>query len=106
VPEAWRAAASGGSGRDGRKVIVGLRPENLRETERPGGGPVATLTGTVEFVEPLGHEVIVHARVGDDLLVAKLDPHRAPQMGDDVAVVAELDALHLFDAETEQRLAA
>jgi multiple sugar transport system ATP-binding protein len=102
LPEAWRAATSNvGS----RKVILGLRPENLRETERPGGGPVATLTGTAEFVEPLGHEVIVHARIGDDLLVAKLDPHRAPEMGDDVTVVAELDALHLFDAETEQRLA-
>jgi multiple sugar transport system ATP-binding protein len=107
VPERWRAATAG---RDGRKVIVGLRPENLRETERAprssGAGVFATLGGTVEFTEPLGHEVIVHTRIGDDLLVAKLDPHRAPEMGDEVALVAELDALHLFDGETERRLAA
>ncbi|MGH9361792.1 MAG: TOBE domain-containing protein, partial [Thermoanaerobaculia bacterium] len=64
------------------------------------------LTAKVEFVEPLGHEVIVHGRVGDDLLVAKVDPHRAPEMGAMMPLVLELDALHLFDAASEQRLAA
>jgi multiple sugar transport system ATP-binding protein len=58
----------------------------------------------VDFVEPLGHEVIVHGRIGDDILVAKLDPHRAPEMGSDIALEIELNALHLFDAATEQRL--
>jgi multiple sugar transport system ATP-binding protein len=60
----------------------------------------------VEFVEPLGHEVIVHGRVGDDLLVAKVDPHRTPETGADVQLVIEVDAIHLFDAGSEQRLAA
>ena len=59
----------------------------------------------MEFVEPLGHEVIVHGRVGDDLLVAKVDPHRSPEIGSEADLVLELDAIHLFDAATEQRLA-
>ena len=81
-----------------------VRPENLRDAAWTGAGPAARLAGTVEFVEPLGHEVIVHARVGEDLLVAKTEPHRAPRMGDPIELAVELDALHLFDAATERRL--
>jgi multiple sugar transport system ATP-binding protein len=101
VPEPLRAVTAG---RDGLKVVAGLRPENIRETPRDGGGATVPLRAKVEFVEPLGHEVIVHGRVGDDLLVAKADPHRAPEMGSEVDLLAEVDALHLFDAGSEQRL--
>ncbi|HEY0515242.1 MAG TPA: sn-glycerol-3-phosphate ABC transporter ATP-binding protein UgpC [Thermoanaerobaculia bacterium] len=101
VPEAFRAAAAG---HDGMKVILGLRPENIREASRDGGGGTVPVTARVEFVEPLGHEVIVHGRVGDDLLVAKVDPHRSPKMGDTISLVVETDAAHLFDAATEKRL--
>jgi multiple sugar transport system ATP-binding protein len=92
--------------RDGRKVVLGIRPENLRESLEPAGsaGAASGISGIVEFVEPLGHEVIVHARVGEDLLVAKLEPRRAPAMGDPIALQIGLAALHLFDAESGERL--
>jgi multiple sugar transport system ATP-binding protein len=92
--------------RDGQKVVLGIRPENIREAAREAGGNNVPITVRVEFVEPLGHEVIVHGRIGDDLLVAKVDPHRSPEMGDDVQLVIEGDAIHLFDAGSEQRLVA
>jgi multiple sugar transport system ATP-binding protein len=100
VPDAFRAAAAG---QDGRKVVLGIRPENVREAARDGGATVP-VDALVEFVEPLGHEVIVHGRVGGDLLVAKVDPHRAPQMGSRIPLVIEVPACHLFDAATEKRL--
>jgi multiple sugar transport system ATP-binding protein len=62
------------------------------------------VTARVDFVEPLGHEVIVHGRIGNDSLVAKVDPHRAPEMGTDMGLELEMEAIHLFDAATEQRL--
>ena len=100
LPLPGELAAAG----DGRKVVVGIRPENVREASR--GGETVRVDARVDFVEPLGHEVIVHGRVGDDILVAKLDPHRAPEMGSDIGLEIELGALHLFDAATEQRLTA
>jgi multiple sugar transport system ATP-binding protein len=100
VPAAWRAAAAG---RDGLKVVLGIRPENIREAARDGV-PATAIRVKVEFVEPLGYEVIVHGRVGDDLLVAKVDPHRAPEMGSEMTLEIEDDAIHLFDAQTENRL--
>ena len=103
LPGPWRAAA-----RSGQKVVVGIRPENVREASRGGetARSVAAITARVDFVEPLGYEVIVHGRVGDDTLIAKLDPHRAPEMGSEIELEIELGALHLFDAATEQRLTA
>lgn len=103
VPENWRAAAAG---RDGRPVIVGVRPENVLG---PGGTPrgaTARVPVTIDAVEPLGHEVIVHSKAGEDLLVAKLDPHRAPHLGESMELEIELEKLHLFDAVTELRLGA
>jgi multiple sugar transport system ATP-binding protein len=99
VPEPFRAAAAG---RDGMKVVLGLRPENIREASTVGD--LVTVAVQVEFVEPLGHEVIVHGRIGDDLLVAKVGPHRAPQTGATVDLVIEAAAAHLFDVATEKRL--
>ena len=98
VPATFRAAAAG---KDGMKVVLGMRPENIREAARESGGGTVPVTAKVEFVEPLGHEVIVHGRIGDELLVAKVDPHRAPQMGATMTLVIELEAAHLFDAATE-----
>jgi multiple sugar transport system ATP-binding protein len=96
-------------GQEGRRVVVGIRPENLREPGwgggALGGGALEPLTARVEFVEPLGHEVIVHGRVGDHLLIAKVDPHRAPATGAELAIALETDAIHLFDAASEQRIA-
>jgi multiple sugar transport system ATP-binding protein len=93
-------------GKDGKRVVVGIRPENIRETGKDARGETARLTVEVDMVEPLGHEVIVHGRVGDDVLIAKLEPHHVPRLGDRIEVALELDTLHLFDAETERRLVA
>jgi multiple sugar transport system ATP-binding protein len=102
LPERLAAATKA---QDGRKVVLGIRPENVREPERGGSGArLVTIGSRVEFVEPLGHEVIVHSRAGNDLLVSKVDPHRAPQMGAEFTLALEVDALHLFDAGTEERI--
>jgi multiple sugar transport system ATP-binding protein len=69
-------------------------------------GQAAPLELEVEIVETLGDELVVHGRIGDDIVVFKQDPHRPPALGDKVRVQLELEAMHLFDAQTELRLAA
>ncbi len=91
------------AGRDGREVLLGIRPENLTQTARAGSA-TAPLEVEVEVVEPLGHEVLVHGRAGKDLLVAKVGPHQSPAVGSRLELQVELDAVHLFDPETELRL--
>jgi multiple sugar transport system ATP-binding protein len=90
--------------RDGRKIILGVRAEHILSDGRAARGEAAALQATVELVETLGNEVVVHARAGEDALVFKQQPHRVPEVGARVPVQLELDHLHLFDAETEARL--
>ncbi|HVO18422.1 MAG TPA: sn-glycerol-3-phosphate ABC transporter ATP-binding protein UgpC [Anaeromyxobacter sp.] len=88
----------------GRKVIAGIRPEHVLPKGHEHRGPVLPLEVAVEIVETLGDEIVVHSRVGDDVLVYQEDAHRAPEVGARATVQVEIDRLHLFDGETELRI--
>ncbi|HSN89637.1 MAG TPA: sn-glycerol-3-phosphate ABC transporter ATP-binding protein UgpC [Anaeromyxobacteraceae bacterium] len=102
VPARFRGQMAG---RTGARIVAGIRPENVLEPSRAPRGEAAKVPVVVEIAEPLGDEVIVHARAGEDMVVFRQDPHRMPAIGDRLEVQVELEALHLFDAETERRLA-
>jgi multiple sugar transport system ATP-binding protein len=102
APAAAQAALAS---RAGKTVSVGIRPENIVEATRQTSGPTAPLTLGVELMETLGNEIVVHGKTGSDLISFKMDPHRSPSIGDKVQALVELDRLHLFDADTEKRIA-
>ncbi|HYI12576.1 MAG TPA: sn-glycerol-3-phosphate ABC transporter ATP-binding protein UgpC [Thermoanaerobaculia bacterium] len=89
---------------NGQKVLVGVRPENILAGHETGRGATGRVQGLVDIVEPIGHQAIVHSRLGPDILVAALDSHQMPKVGDTIDLVIEIDQMHLFDATTEQRL--
>ena len=60
--------------------------------------------GKIEIVETVGHEVIVHCRCADDIVVAKLGAHRIPGYGEDIEREMRGDAIHIFDPDTELSL--
>jgi multiple sugar transport system ATP-binding protein len=100
VPASLRGATAA---REGSRVLAGIRPEDLSADSRGGAAP-ATIATRVEVVEPLGDEVVVHARAGDQLLIAKLPPDRIPNAEESLDLSIDLDRLHLFDPETEKRI--
>jgi multiple sugar transport system ATP-binding protein len=87
----------------GMRLVLGVRPEDLSPS--PGAGPATAVSARVEVVEPLGGEVLVHARAGDRLLIAKLPPDRLPAEGERIDLALDPARVHLFDAETERRIA-
>lgn len=89
----------------GKKVVVGIRPERIFGPGKEAPPDAVRVQATVELVETLGDELIVHGRTGDSLLVFKLDPHHPPDIGAKIAVHFDLEAVHLFDAETEALIA-
>jgi multiple sugar transport system ATP-binding protein len=88
----------------GRAVVMGVRPEHVGEQVERGSPRTAAIRGPVEIIETVGHEVIVHARIGDDLVIAKLRSHRVPKFGETVELAIDCDAVHLFDKDSERRL--
>ncbi len=89
----------------GAEVLVGLRPEHLVASAEPGWTSPIALEGSVEIAETIGSEVVVHARVGEEKLIARFATRRVPRLGERIALAADAAALHLFAATTSQRLA-
>src|SRR5437588_1664557 len=89
----------------GKMVVVGIRPEHVLERGRQTRGATAPLELTADLVETLGDEVVIHGSQGEDQIAFKMDPHNPPEFGGKVSALVEVDRIHLFDAETEQRIA-
>jgi multiple sugar transport system ATP-binding protein len=80
----------------GRDLILGVRPEDI---DRNGAAATTIPTRVrVTVVEPMGSETLVHFRLGDSPLLARLDGDRVPRVGEDMEVHIDLSRAHLFDA--------
>jgi multiple sugar transport system ATP-binding protein/alpha-glucoside transport system ATP-binding protein len=75
-------------------ITLGIRPEHLRVASPSE----AILTGTVEIVEQLGEYALVHARLGDNQLVAKVDRELTPAIGHPIHLGFGYRESHLFNA--------
>jgi multiple sugar transport system ATP-binding protein len=89
---------------DGSQVIVGIRPESVRPEGAVAANRAAAVSGEVVVVEPLGAQVHVQLRLGDQLLAAMLPPSTIPRPGEQLTLAIDLGELHLFD-EAGRRLA-
>ena len=81
----------------GAKVLLGVRPEHA--TVATGATGANGLRAVVELVEPLGHEQLVHLRVGASPLIVRSAPREMPAADSEVNVELDPARLHLFDAE-------
>ena len=83
--------------------ILGIRPEHLDITPVIENGG---WTLTVDTVELLGAERLVHARLGQEALTLRLDASlAAPEPGSTFHATPRADRLHWFDATTQKRIA-
>ncbi len=90
---------AGAAATPGQAVLAGVRPEHLRRAAGAGA-----LSGTVDVVEPMGNESFVHCAAGEHRIVARWPGFVAPARGEAVALAADAEHVHLFDAATERRL--
>jgi sn-glycerol 3-phosphate transport system ATP-binding protein len=83
--------------------ILGIRPEHLDITPVIENGG---WTLTVDTVELLGAERLVHARLGQETLTLRLDESvPAPQPGSTFHATPRADRLHWFDRASQKRIA-
>ena len=94
IPAELRAKAGG-------EVTVGVRPEHL---VADGAGPEFRIT--VDTIEALGADSLVHGAFGDATLVVRMDGGRAPAMGSALPVRAQAGKLFFFDTASGKRIAA
>ena len=90
----------------GRELILGVRPEQIHPatTEQPQQNH-EWIEGTVEVLEPLGSETLVHLRAGNQEIVAMCDPDRTPIMNSKMRSWIDMNKIHLFDPASESSIA-
>jgi multiple sugar transport system ATP-binding protein len=114
---------------EGKRVILGIRPEDLEDAAAGDGAPEdRRISAVVDIREDMGSEVFVHFGIGappvrskeveaavgaeaveataeqarkrGSLFVARLHRNTRAREGERINLVASLDRLHFFDAET------
>ncbi|MEY4909686.1 MAG: Vitamin import ATP-binding protein BtuD [Pseudomonadota bacterium] len=87
---------------DGREVVLGVRPEQVRLAHTVG--TATPHTGRLTLIEPLGPQKIVWFTVGDVLLSAIADDQWQGTVGEPIAFGFDLPRASVFDAKSEARL--
>ena len=84
-----------------RQLVLGIRPEDIydRQTyERSIDGN--TFAARVEFLEPLGNEVLATCALGEREFVVRLSPRTNARSNELVDLVVDMEHARLFDPST------
>jgi multiple sugar transport system ATP-binding protein len=84
-----------------KKVVVGIRPEDLEIVKNENE---AFFLSTVDIVEPLGSESLIHGRTDGTAFVAKSLSHVDIHLGDQVLFTTAKDSVNLYHPETGKAL--
>jgi multiple sugar transport system ATP-binding protein len=82
----------------GRQVICGIRPNDV-EISAEGA-----VNATLQIAETTGADIQLHTRVGELEFVALASRGRRFESGDSMTFAVDPAKLHLFDAQTQQRI--
>jgi len=83
-----------------RDVTIGIRPEDLHLSNGSDGVGLC-FDAVVEVVEKLGSEILLDLQVGDQTMVAAVEPTVRAKRGDKLRFVVRPDRLHFFDKASE-----
>jgi len=87
---------------DGRKIIFGVRPEDVHDKAISLVAPSEANTSSiaVDVIEPMGDRCIIYARAGEDTLIASIPSETKARELTDLAVVLDMQKTHAFDPAT------
>jgi multiple sugar transport system ATP-binding protein len=109
---------------DGKRVVLGIRPEDFEDAALAGGGGDGrVLTAKVTLLEALGSEIMVHFRLdatrvdsgdpdaveeagGDSAsnAVGRFSPRSTVRMGETAQIAVSTENAHFFDHDTRQAI--
>ena len=104
IPIEDRVLSEAGAAR-GQEVIMGVRPEDIKDVRFPGRDGLPKINSKVEVVESMGSEIFVYLNIGGKTLTSRMDPRSHDiQPGQSVQVAVDTNHLHLFDPKSEKAL--
>ncbi len=89
-------------GYNGKTVIMGIRPEDLKDDEMSLSiAGDATVEAKIEVYELLGAEVYLYFTIAGSNFTARVNPRTTARHGDVVKFALDVEKIHVFDKETE-----
>jgi len=89
----------------GKRVILGIRPEDIHDVDyQPGGISPALVEANVDVVEQMGNEINLYLEDHGKTFVARTDPRTRARVGGRIGLAFNIDNLHLFDSDTNLSL--
>jgi multiple sugar transport system ATP-binding protein len=85
-------------------LVVGIRPEHITE-RRPHVVPSQVdFEATVEFVEPMGNDTMVHFRIDRADVCARANPRAVRPVGEPMVFSMDMSLVHFIDPRTDKVL--
>ena len=101
VPASKKKALIDG-GYDGKTVVMGIRPEDIQDSQMfIEASPNAPMSSVVKVYELLGAEVFLYFDVDGTQVTARVDPRTTAKTGDPIKFAFDMEKSHFFDKETE-----
>jgi len=86
----------------GKRVILGIRPEDVNDTEIfIESSPQSVIEAEVKVYELLGAEVYLYFEIENTQITARVNPRTTSRTGDLVKIAFDMEKAHIFDQETE-----
>ena len=101
IPTAKAKALKDG-GYVGKTVVMGIRPEDIHDSQMfIEAAPNAPMNSVVKVYELLGAEVFLYFDVNGTQVTARVDPRTTAKTGDPIKFAFDMEKSHFFDKETE-----
>lgn len=89
---------------EGKRVVFGIRPEDVHDPVfSPPGIIAAEVEADVDVTELMGNEIFVHLTSGQSAFTGRIDPRTSFKTGEKAQVVFNMNNMHLFETEGEQK---
>ncbi|MDQ1257003.1 MAG: sn-glycerol-3-phosphate transporter ATP-binding protein UgpC, partial [Candidatus Hydrogenedentes bacterium] len=89
------------AGYAGKKITIGIRPEDLHDNPSQTPIPGKSLKANVDVVEPMGAEVYLYLGVGGHQVTARIKSEEEPPVNQAHVLDVDMEKVHFFDAATE-----
>ena len=89
----------------GKDIIFGIRPENIHDADFiPPNIDAEKVAVKVDVTELMGNEIFLYLVSGKNTFVSRVDPRSKLRVGEQATVAFDMDAIHIFDAATEEAI--
>ena len=90
----------------GRKVVFGVRPEEMYDPSFRSEAVEESdsITAKVELIEPMGAEQYMYLRTANSNLIARLDAHIRAELDEMKTLRINMRKTHFFDPETDEAI--